>query len=86
MILFFRQKLGSSSGLVRLYPVTLESGGIYRCEVSNEFPDFDTVSRAEILSVVGEDMLDFSLILTLACSHPFRSPDLALSTPHRLTW
>ena len=38
-----------------MYPVTLESSGIYRCEVSNEFPDFDTVTAAEILSVVGED-------------------------------
>ena len=33
--------------------MTLTSGGIYRCEVSNEFPDFNTVTRAEILSVVA---------------------------------
>merc|ERR1719150_2390207 len=46
-------ELGSSSSQVRLYPVTLDSGGIFRCEVSNESPDFDTVTRAEILSVVA---------------------------------
>ena len=32
----------------------MDTGGIFRCEVSNEFPDFDTVTTAEILSVVGE--------------------------------
>ena len=47
------QKSVSGSGLVRLSPVTLDTGGVFRCEVSNEFPDFDTVSTAEILSVVG---------------------------------
>ena len=50
------QKLGSNSSHVKLYPVVLDSGGIYRCEVSNEFPDFDTVTGAAILSVVGEEM------------------------------
>ena len=48
------QKLGSNSSHVKLYPVVLDSGGIYRCEVSNESPDFDTVTEASILSVVGE--------------------------------
>ena len=46
------QKLGSNSSHVKLYPVVLDSGGIYRCEVSNESPDFDTVTGAAILSVV----------------------------------
>ena len=32
----------------------MDTGGIFRCEVSNEFPDFDTVTTAEILNVVGE--------------------------------
>ena len=50
------QKLGSNSSHVKLYPVLLDSGGIYRCEVSNESPDFDTVTGAAILSVVGEEM------------------------------
>ena len=31
----------------------MDTGGIFRCEVSNEFPDFDTVTTAEILNVVG---------------------------------
>ena len=39
--------------MVKLYPVTMDTGGIFRCEVSNEFPDFDTVTTAEILNVVG---------------------------------
>ena len=51
------QKLGSNSSHVKLYPVVLDSGGIYRCEVSNESPDFDTVTGAAILSVVGEILL-----------------------------
>ena len=38
---------------MKLYPVTMDTGGIFRCEVSNEFPDFDTVTTAEILNVVG---------------------------------
>ena len=57
MDLFSCQELGSSSSLVKLYPVTLDTGGIFRCEVSNESPDFNTVTRAEILSVVGETVL-----------------------------
>ena len=55
------QKMSSSSSVVRLNGITLDTGGIYRCEVSNEFPDFDTITSAEILSVVGEccqDKLD----------------------------
>lgn len=48
------QKSVSGSGLVRLSQVTLDTGGVFRCEVSNEFPDFDTVTTAEILNVVGE--------------------------------
>ena len=32
----------------------MDTGGIFRCEVSNEFPDFDTVTTAEILNVVGK--------------------------------
>ena len=39
---------------MKLYPVVLDSGGVYRCEVSNESPDFDTVTEASILAVVGE--------------------------------
>jgi len=31
----------------------LETEGAYRCEVSNEFPDFDTVGRAQLLRVVA---------------------------------
>jgi len=46
-------KSDSSSNHVRLYPISLKTGGIYRCEVSNEFPDFDTITTAEILSVVA---------------------------------
>ena len=38
---------------VELSSISFQSAGVYRCEVSNEFPDFDTVSKAEILSVVG---------------------------------
>ena len=55
--------MSSSSSVVRLSGITLDTGGIYRCEVSNEFPDFDTITTAEILSVVGEccqDKLDHS--------------------------
>lgn len=44
---------GSSSLHVKLSHISLNSSGIYRCEVSNEFPDFDTVTTAEILSVVA---------------------------------
>lgn len=43
----------STSNSVRLSPITFETEGIYRCEVSNEFPVFDTVSKAEILKVVA---------------------------------
>lgn len=53
---FSIQKLGSNSSQVKLYPVVLDSGGVYRCEVSNESPDFDTVTGASILSVVGEEI------------------------------
>ena len=44
---------GSSSNTVKLSSISFKSAGVYRCEVSNEFPDFDTISKAEILSVVG---------------------------------
>ena len=43
----------SSFDTVELSSISFQSAGVYRCEVSNEFPDFDTVSKAEILSVVG---------------------------------
>ena len=48
-----------------MYSISLESGGIYRCEVSNEFPDFDTVTRAEILSVVGQ----YQCVVCLLSAH-----------------
>ena len=45
----------SSANTVRLSLISFQSAGIYRCEVSNEFPDFDTVFKTKILSVVGRN-------------------------------
>ena len=44
----------SSYKTVHISSVNLHTEGIYRCEVSNEFPVFDTVSRSVKLDVVGE--------------------------------
>ena len=44
----------SSYKTVHISSVNLHTEGIYRCEVSNEFPVFDTVSRSVRLKVVGE--------------------------------
>jgi len=43
----------SNRNTVHLSTVSLSSNGIYRCEVSNEFPDFDTVSQSVQLTVVA---------------------------------
>jgi hypothetical protein len=40
---------------VHISSVNLHTEGIYRCEVSNEFPVFDTVSRSVKLNVVGKE-------------------------------
>lgn len=34
--------------------VTLQSSGLYRCEVSGEAPAFNTVSESETMTVVGK--------------------------------
>ena len=33
--------------------VNLDTGGVYRCEVSTEAPDFDTVSKSVQVNVSG---------------------------------
>merc|ERR1719350_1802067 len=38
---------------IKLNQVDLKTGGVFRCEVSNEFPDFHTVSQSIDLRVVA---------------------------------
>ena len=71
---------------MRLSPIIFETEGIYRCEVSNEFPVFDTVSKAEILKVVGEEFYaDFKHQLksffSAIPSGPFISPSPVSLSP-----
>ena len=55
----------------------MDTGGIFRCEVSNEFPDFDTVTTAEILNVVGEkdksNLPPFKLNLEIRRDNPLHT-------------
>jgi len=37
--------------------VTLQSSGLYRCEVSGEAPAFNTVSESETMIVVGKSKI-----------------------------
>ena len=72
--------------MVRLGPISLDSGGIYRCDVSNEFPDFDTVTTAEILSVVGNtnivyDPNIFDTLFTAIPAGPVLSPMPVTASP-----
>ncbi|KAK7085466.1 hypothetical protein SK128_004493, partial [Halocaridina rubra] len=43
---------GSHQGKVRIHQVTLEAGGVYRCEVSAEAPSFHTESAVALMTVV----------------------------------
>ena len=43
---------------VHMSSVSLDTRGVYRCEVSNEFPVFNTVSQSVHLHVVGETSND----------------------------
>lgn len=42
--------------------VTLQSSGLYRCEVSGEAPAFNTVSESETMTVVGKSQLSECLM------------------------
>ena len=61
--------------------MSLVSQGVYRCEVSNEFPNFLTVSKSVNLEVIGEfkplDVSSHELSYFLAIPRgPFVSPQL----------
>lgn len=54
----FRFQLrNSSDSQVMLKRVTLQSSGLYRCEVSGEAPAFNTVSESETMTVVGKSKI-----------------------------
>lgn len=50
----FKQLRNSSDAQVMLRRVTLQSTGVYKCEVSGEAPAFNTVSESEIMTVVSK--------------------------------
>ena len=54
VIIPYLQHVYSSYNKVHISSVTVDSGGIYRCEVSNEKPDFETVSKSVQLAVTGK--------------------------------
>ena len=56
MIVF--QLAYSSYMVVHMSAVNLHTEGVYRCEVSNEFPVFDTVSRSVKLKVVWSGKME----------------------------
>lgn len=56
------QLRNSSDTQVMLKRVTLQSSGLYRCEVSGEAPAFNTVSESETMTVVGKSQLSECLM------------------------
>jgi hypothetical protein len=53
------QENGCQMGNVQLREATLETTGVYLCEVSTESPNFETDVRLANLTVRGEQMLPF---------------------------
>jgi hypothetical protein len=57
-------------GNVQLREATLETTGVYLCEVSTESPNFETDVRLANLTVRGEQMDQFFFFLLLLLSGP----------------
>ena len=49
-----------------LHRVTLFSAGLYSCEVSADFPDYDTEIRRQHMHVFGKQRLNMIMSLTLS--------------------